>query len=127
MAEITMADLQQSLLSIAAESYRVKQVFSKVLGKIPEDEQKRYVSQFAWFEKKVNSALEKAGYHIVDITGQPYDPGMAVTPLNLDDFGIEEILYVQQMIEPIIMESDHIIKTGTVLLASAFSIVPEQN
>ena len=38
---------------------------------------------------------------------------MAVTPLNIDDFEVNDDLYVLQMIEPIIMQDDNVIKTGT--------------
>ena len=41
---------------------------------------------------------------------------MAVTPLNLDDYENDEVLVVSQMIEPIIMYGDNLVKTGTVML-----------
>ena len=44
---------------------------------------------------------------------------MAVTPLNIEDFEPNTPLIVDQMMEPIIMGSDGIIKTGTVILKKA--------
>ena len=41
---------------------------------------------------------------------------MAVTPLNIDEFDENDKLYIQQIIEPIIMRDDEIIKPGTVVL-----------
>lgn len=108
--------LQDSLVSIAAETFRFQLVYSKVLSKLDLNEQAKYSSQFAWFTKKVTKALDEAGLHIVDVSGQLYDPGMAVTPLNIEDFEAEDILYVAQTMEPIIMQENGVIKTGTVIL-----------
>ncbi len=53
---------------------------------------------------------------IVNIEGHPFDPGMAATPLNIEEFGSEDALVVDQMIEPIIMGPDGVARTGTVTL-----------
>ena len=60
--------------------------------------------------------MDDSGLSVISVDGQPYDPGMAVTPLNLEDFEADDVLYVEQTMEPIIMEGDTVIKTGTVLL-----------
>lgn len=108
--------LQNSIASISSELCRFKSVFEKAISKLDFEEQSKYMSQFAWFSKKVTKALEDAGLRIVSLEGQAYDPGMAVTPLNIDDFEIEDELKIVQMIEPIIMQEDTVLKTGTVLL-----------
>ena len=111
--------LQDSLVAIAAETFRFQHVYSKVLSKLDIDEQAKYSSQFTWFTKKVTKALDEAGLRIVDVNGQLYDPGMAVTPLNIEDFETEDILFVVQTMEPIIMQDNAVIKTGTVILGRA--------
>ena len=108
--------LKNSVIEIAVEHYRFKNTFMKAISKLDFDEQSKYMSQFAWFSKKVTKAVEDAGLRIVSLEGQAYDPGMAVTPLNIDDFEIEDELKIVQMIEPIIMQEDTVLKTGTVLL-----------
>jgi len=112
----TNEKLTSSLISIASELFRFQQVFSKAISKLELDEQSKYSSQFAWFSKKVLKAIDEANLRIVDVTGQPYDPGMAVTPLNIEDFEPDDILYIKQMMEPIIMNGDTVVKTGTVIL-----------
>ena len=111
--------LQDSLVAIAAETFRFQHVYSKVLSKLDIEEQAKYSSQFTWFTKKVTKALDEAGLKIVDVNGQLYDPGMAVTPLNIEDFEVDDILYVAQTMEPIIMQDNAVIKTGTVILGRA--------
>ena len=112
----TNEKLTNSLISIASELFRFQQVFSKAISKLELDEQSKYSSQFAWFSKKVLKAIDEANLRIVDVNGQLYDPGMAVTPLNIEDFELNDILYVKRMMEPIIMNGDTVVKTGTVIL-----------
>ena len=118
-----MSELQQqndilinSILDISVEAFRFKRVFMRAISKLDADAQNKYISQYAWFSKRVDKAVENAGLRVVDLTGQVFDPGMAVTPLNIEDFEAEDQLYVEQMMEPIIMEGDRIKKTGTVML-----------
>lgn len=108
--------LMNSLITIASETYRLQNVFEKAISKLEIDEQKKYMSQYSWFSKKVSKALEEANLKLVVFEGQPYDPGMAATPLNIDDFETNDLLYVSQTIEPTILQEDKVVKTGTVIL-----------
>ncbi len=110
------AKLQQSVVSIASELFRFQRVFEKAVSKIEIDDRGKYMSQFAWFSKKVLKAIEDADLKVINPEGQLYDPGMAVTPINIDDFETEDKLFVSQTIEPIIINDDKVIKTGTVIL-----------
>ena len=67
-----------------------------------------------WFEKKLEEFLAQFGWQIVDVEGQSFDPGMAGTPLNIEDFDGEDSLIVNQMLEPIIMGNEGLVKTGAV-------------
>ena len=108
--------MMKSIVDIASELYRFRRVFFKAISKIDGGDQEKYRSQFAWFSKRVDKAVETAGLRVLDIQGQEYDPGMSVTALNIEDFDVDDKLYVEQMMEPIIMKGDQIQKTGTVLL-----------
>lgn len=108
--------LKSAIMSIASETFRFQSVFERVIGKLDIDEQKKYGSQYAWFSKKVNKALDDAGMHMINLEGQVYDPGMMVAPLNLEDFETNDVLFIEKMIEPIIMEEDTVLKEGTVIL-----------
>ena len=108
--------LKDSLVSIASETFRFQRVFEKAISKLEADEKTKYMSQVAWFSKKVTKALDEAAIRVLNLEGQLYDPGMSVTPLNLDDFGVDDPLYIVQMIEPIIMQDDTVKRPGTVIL-----------
>ena len=108
--------LEQSLIDIAVESWRFSRLFGKVVNKLDAGEAGRYLSQLRYFQKKVEDNLASSGLRLVNVEGHPYDPGMAASALNLGDFGPDDVLLVDQMVEPIIMGSDGLRKQGTVML-----------
>lgn len=108
--------LKKNLILIASEFFRFDRRFNKMIREVKAGEQRKYQSQYDWFSKQVLKALDASGLRIVNVDDQPYDPGMAVTPLNLEDFEADDVLYVEQTMEPIIMEGDTVIKTGIVIL-----------
>jgi len=113
---VTQEIMIQSVISLAVESWRFGKVFDRLLTKLDAGEQSRYKNQFRWFIKKVEEALEQADLRIVNVEGHLFDPGMAATPLNIEEFDANDTLMVDQMIEPIIMGKEGLIKTGTVTL-----------
>ena len=114
--EIDPKVLTISILNMAIESWRFGKVFKKIMTKLDAGEQTRYKSQYRWFSKKVEEALERTGFRIINVEGHPFDPVMAATPLNIDEFDTNDTLIVDQMIEPIIMGKEGLVKTGTVTL-----------
>jgi hypothetical protein len=116
---ISTEQLRQSIMDMAVEAWRFQRVFEKAMTKLDAGDSARYISQFSWFIKKVNIALENAGLRLVNVEGQCFDVGMAVTPLNMDDFETIDKLLVEQMIEPIIMDAESVVKTGIVILGKA--------
>ena len=109
-------DLKDAVITMAIESWRFSRVFGRIVAKLDAGEQNRYSGQFRWFIKKVEEALEQAGSKIVDVEGHSFDPGMAATPINIEEFEATDALVVDQMLEPIIMGKDGLVKTGTVTL-----------
>ena len=110
---------EQSLIDIAVESWRFSRLFGKVASKLDAGESGRYMNQLRYFQKKVEEGLEANGLKLVNVEGHPYDPGMAASALNLGDFGPDDVLLVDQMLEPIIMGSNGLRKQGTVMLRKA--------
>jgi len=108
--------MEQSLIDIAVESWRSSRLFGKVVSKLDAGESGRYANQLRYFQKKVEESLESSGLKLVNVEGQPYDPGMAASALNVGDFGPDDVLLVDQMVEPIIMGANGLRKQGTVML-----------
>jgi len=113
---ITHASLQDALLGIASESWRFARLFDRLLMKLDTGEQTRYQGQLRWYVNKIEESLARVNMRIVNTEGDPFDPGMAATPLNIDDFLPEDFLIVDQMLEPIIMNQNGLLKSGTVIL-----------
>ena len=113
--------MRDAVISMAIESWRFARVFDRLLLKLDAGEQNRYKSQFRWFIKKDEEALEQADLKLVNVEGHPFDPGMAATPLNIEEFDANDALIVDQMIEPIIMGKEGLVKTGTVTLVKVES------
>ena len=111
--------LTRVVIGMTVESWRLGRTYERLLAKLDAGEQGRYKSQFRWFIRKVEEALEQADLRIVNVEGLPFDPGIAATPLNIEEFGAEETLMVDQMIEPIIMGKEGLVRTGTVTLRKA--------
>lgn len=110
------AQLEQSLIDIAVESWRFSRLFSKIVSKLDAGESTRHLNQLRYFQRKVEESLDSNGLKLVNVEGQPYDIGMAASALNLDDFGTDDALLVDQMLEPIIMGPNGLRKQGTVML-----------
>jgi hypothetical protein len=108
--------LERSLIDIAVESWRFSRLFARVVNKLDAGEAGRYVNQLRYFQKKVEESLDLAGLKLVNVEGQPFDTGMAASALNIGDFGPDDTLLVDQMVEPIIMGPDGLKKQGTVML-----------
>lgn len=115
----TAESLRQPFIDMIVESWRFSKLFHRVIGKLENAEAARYANQLRYFQKKLDESLEFAGLRLVSLEGQLFDTGMAVTPLNIGDFEPDDKLVVEQMMEPILMGPDGIVKSGTVLLKRA--------
>jgi len=108
--------LFKSLIDISVESWRFSRLFARLLSKLDAGEGDRYTSQYRYYLKRLEETLESASLTLVNVEGQPYDPGVAATALNIGDFGADDVLVVEQMIEPIIMSAGGLVRRGTVML-----------
>ena len=119
--QVREATIEQSLIDVAVESWRLARLFSRVIGKLDAGEGNRYASQLRYFQKKLAESLEASGLAIVDLEGQIFDPGMAASALNLGDFEPDDRLLVDQMLEPIVVGPNGLRRTGTVMLRRSLS------
>lgn len=105
-----------ALIDLAVDSWKFARLFTRVISKLDAGEQTRYANQMRFFQKRIDCAAEAAGARIVTIEGQPFEPGMAASPLNIEDFCDGDMLFVDQMLEPIVMGNDGVLRTGTMML-----------
>ena len=105
-----------SIAEIAAESWRYEQALSKAIRRMDPMDAERFYSQYSYFARQVKQAVDEAGLRVVDYAGQPYDVGLPVQAMNLEDFDEDEALIIAQTVEPVIMSEGRVIKTGMVML-----------
>lgn len=110
-------ELKRIVIEMAVDNWRCSKLLLRVLSKLDAGEAGRYISQLKFFTDRLDENLKEAGVRLVNVEGHIYDPGMAVKPLNMDDFSTSDSLLVEQMIEPIIMSDEGLVKSGTVMLA----------
>lgn len=108
---------RKALIDLSVEGWRFMRVFGRLLPKLDAGEAPRYANQARYFLKKIDDGLSGVGLRIVSLEGQPYEPGMAVSALNIADFGPDDNLIVEHMVEPVVMGPDGLVRTGTVVLA----------
>lgn len=108
--------MEQSLIDMAVECWRFSRLFGKLVSKLDAGESGRYANQLRYFQKRIEESLDANGIRLVNLEGQPYDAGVAASALNIGDFGPDDMLLVDQMVEPIIMGPDGLRKQGTVML-----------
>lgn len=108
--------LEATFIELVVESWRLHRLSIRMANQLNAGEGKRYTSQLRYFQNRLSQMMDDVGLKLVDLQGKPFDPGMAAKPLNLDDFGPDDDLLVDQMIEPIVMGPDGLRKEGTVML-----------
>ena len=107
---------EQSIIEIVTECWRFSRLFQKVANRLDAGEASKYISQLRYFLNKMDDVLQRHNLKVVNAEGQLYEPGMAVTALNIDEFDEADELIVDQMSEPIIMGQNGLKRMGTVLL-----------
>lgn len=107
---------KESVIKLAIESWRFAKDYERILTRLNTTQKKRNESKLQQFVKKAEESLADIGLRVVNVEGYPYDPGMAATPLNIEDFEPDDHLVVDKMLEPIIMEGTTLAKIGTVTL-----------
>lgn len=105
-----------TLVDLAIEGWRFARLFTRVLTRLDAGEGARHANQVRYFVKRIETSLDAAGLHLVNLEGQPYDIGLPAAALNIADFAPDDRLYVDQMLEPVIMGPQGVMKAGTVML-----------
>ena len=115
----TNNNVEKALIEMSVESWRFSRVYVRLLSKLDAGDSTRFINQYRYFTKRIEDSLEIANLKLVNVEGHPYDPGLAATAINLGDFGPDDVLRVDQMVEPIIMGPDGLVRPGTVMLRKA--------
>jgi len=114
--EIKSDDHTESVIEIVIECWRFSRLFVKVANRLDAGEAAKYVSQLRYFQKKIEDILDRFDLKLINLEGHPYEPGMAVIALNIDEFETDDRMIIDQMSEPVVMDSNGLKKMGAVIL-----------
>ena len=106
---------------MALEAWRFSRAYEKAISRLSSEERVLFEGSLDAFGKKIEEALSALDMRIVSVEGTVFDPGIAATPVNIDDFDPDGELVVDRMIEPIIMGRCGIVRMGSVTLRKAAS------
>jgi hypothetical protein len=106
----------EAIVKLAVESWRFFRVFEHAVSALDAEEAARYHGSADAFRRKIEEALATVDMRMVGIEGTAFDPGIAATPLNIEDFGSDDELEVDAMAEPIIMRRGELVRMGSVTL-----------
>lgn len=109
---------QEALIETTLEAFRLHRTFRQALNRLESKDSQRFIGRADYFLSRIERNLEDAGMSLKTLQeGERYDPGMAVTALNIDDFDPDtEQLVIDQILEPIILNRHGVQRTGTVML-----------
>jgi len=115
-----MTDTPQAaaLLDLAVAGWRATRVFGSAIEKLDAVDRQRYLGQLQYFADRVVACAAQGGFRLINLEGQSYDSGMAITPLNLGDFSAEQRLLVVTMLEPVVMGPSGVVRLGTAILGA---------
>lgn len=113
----TMDD-RNALAEFVVEEFRFLKSYLAAIGKLFPEERQKYISVYDFHVGKINEIAGKVKIGIVNLEGKEYDEGLPVRPLNLEEFVKEDVLTIEQTIEPSIIDTTNgkILRSGSVIL-----------
>ena len=98
------------------ESWRFLRTIERFRNQLDADQQRRIEGRITYFDRLLHDELEALGYSLVDFRGQPFGPQVAASAVNADDFGPDDMLWVDQTVEPAVVGPNGLLQMGTVTL-----------
>ena len=106
------------LVQVASDAWRLARLSRRFIDRLQPEDGARSLNQLRYLHRKIEDELLNCGIRIINLEGQPFDVGVAATALNADELQGLENLYIMQMIEPIVMGPDGLLKTGLMVLGT---------
>ena len=106
------------IAELLVEEFRFIKSYISAVNKLYPEERQKYQSAYEYHINMLNNFSEKMKMKIVKLDGLPYDDGLSIKALNIEDFDKDDTLIIEQVIEPLIISSENgsIIKSGSVIL-----------
>jgi hypothetical protein len=108
------------LAELVVDSWRFAKDYWKIVLKLDANEQPRFANKLNYYLQRLQFSLEQVGMKIVDLENQQFEVGMAADVLNGDEFSKDDVLVVDQVLEPVIIGSNGIVmRAGKIMVRKA--------
>lgn len=114
---ITHPDFFPKLADLLVDYWKLARGSSKAARLLQQPESKRLLSQTKYAVRQLNGFADRFGFRIVEFDGLNFEPGMAASADNEDDFDNEAALIVAMTIEPAIIRDMRVVRPGRVIVA----------
>ena len=114
--------LQETFIELIVENFKVINMLENMIKDIYRLDSKKaekYERQKDWYIGKNTSLMGKNNIKIVNLKGKLFEDGMNIEIINAEEIGKideKEKYYIEQMVEPIVLKDDKIIKIGKAIL-----------
>lgn len=107
---------EQFICGLLTEMWRIQKSYESALEKTEEKVRKRYENQIRFFVKRITTLCQENGYKLINYEGNAFDPGFPIDVVNMSEFSDTEKIMVAQMLEPVIMKENRVLKSGLAIV-----------
>jgi hypothetical protein len=105
----------ESLLTLAMETWRAMRELERM-------REQSGVIGLRYSLRKIRGVLEEAGISYLDLTGERYDPGMAIDVIDIEGEGSDAgDLVIKEMMAPVILHNGSLLAWGEAVLERRIS------
>lgn len=107
------------IAKMAVEFWKVIQSYNRSVSLLPTEHQAKTLAQVRFAATRLQSILDTGGLSLITFEGKEFEPNIAATAVNSDDFDDLEVggLFVAQTVEPAIVHDTNVLLMGKVVLA----------
>ncbi len=113
----TGTEITQDLADFVVDYWKIARGLEKTATLLQKMESKRLLSQVKYANRQLSAYADRFGFRIVEFDGLDFEPGMAASADNFDDFEHEAVLVVTKTIEPAIVREMSVVRQGRVIVA----------
>lgn len=118
-----MEDLH-AIAALASEYWKLLRMLDQAIDLAPPKTKNRLQAQARYAQSRLHAILDEKDMRIISFEGRTYEPNLAASAINADDFPGENDLIVEMTLEPAVMVDMTVLKTGKVYLMRSSTDVP---
>jgi hypothetical protein len=110
-------ELEVTLARLATEHWRLIQVLSRLIYRLPIESQDRVQAQVRFATNQLSTIVAAHDFQLATFEGRRFEPNLPVVAVNAHEFSNEARLLVSETLEPAVVANGRIIQLGKVTLS----------